>query len=217
MSKKIPYLEVKKQLPFLIPEQYNDAMSYQELLYAVIDVVNEQIEEINKIPSEILKTVNDEFNKLIDDGTFSTIISEQIISDINNRIDANETNISNLNENVSTLNNNFTQFKTKIEPEVSRAQATANSALEKVRYEEVEFTGNSVPALGTSVITGIYVGLSGYIPVSIMPYSVNEYGSGMQYTPVIVSNTQCAIFVKNHNANLAYVARGSVRVMYIKS
>ena len=44
MSKKIPYLEVKKQLPFLIPEQYNDAMSYQELLYAVIDVVNEQIE-----------------------------------------------------------------------------------------------------------------------------------------------------------------------------
>lgn len=201
---------IKNCLNFILPLVYDESLSYYENLAVVTGKINELIEEINKTPSEILKTVNDELNKLIDDGTFSTIISEQILSDINNRIDANETNISN-------LNNNFTQFKTKIEPEVSRAQATANSALEKVRYEEVEFTGNSVPALGTTVITGIYVGLSGYIPVSIIPYSVNEYGSGMQYNPVIVSNTQCAIFVKNNNGNNAYVARGSVRVMYIKS
>ena len=214
---KIDELKVKGCLPYVLPAVYDDALSYVELLYIISDKINELIFNNNKIPSEILKTVNDELNKLIDDGTFSTIISEQILSDINNRIDANETNISNLNENVSTLNNNFTQFKTKIEPEVSRAQATANSALEKVRYGEVEFTGNSVPALGTTIITGVYVGLSGYIPVSIMPYQVNEYGSGMQYNPVIVSNTQCAIFVKNNNGNQAYVARGSVRVMYIKS
>lgn len=214
---KIDELKVKGCLPYVLPAVYDDALSYVELLYIISDKINELIFNNNKIPSEILKTVNDELNKLIDDGTFSTIISEQILSDINNRIDANETNISNLNENVSTLNNNFTQFKTKIEPKVSEAQATANSALEKVRYGEVEFTGNSVPALGTTIITGIYVGLSGYIPVSIMPYSVNEYGSGMQYNPVIVSNTQCAIFVKNNNGSQAYVARGSVRVMYIKS
>ena len=214
---KIDELKVKGCLPYVLPAVYDDALSYVELLYIISDKINELIFNNNKIPSEILKTVNDELNKRIDDGTFSTIISEQILSDINNRIDANETNISNLNENVSTLNNNFTQFKTKIEPEVSTAQATANSALEKIRYGEVEFTGNNIPALGTAIITGVYVGLSGYIPVSIMPYQVNEYGSGMQYNPVIVSNTQCAIFVKNNNGSKAYVARGSVRVMYIKS
>lgn len=86
MTKKIPYLEVKKQLPFLIPEQYNDAMSYQELLYAVIDIVNQMSENVNDIGETVKKDVAAAIQGLIDDGTLSDIINKQLFAEIDAKI-----------------------------------------------------------------------------------------------------------------------------------
>lgn len=99
--KNLSYLEIKKQLPFLIPEQYNDAMSYQELLYAVISLVNEMVENINEIPDTIETDVTTEIQKLIDDGTIKGLINEQIFSDLNAKINNLDATVT---ANYNTLN-----------------------------------------------------------------------------------------------------------------
>lgn len=85
--KKIPYLEIKKQLSFLIPEQYNDAMSYQELLYSVINLINEMAENINEIPNTIEDDVKAEIDKLVADGTLENMINQTIFNDLNKKVD----------------------------------------------------------------------------------------------------------------------------------
>lgn len=94
----IDNLNVKYNIPFLIPEQYNDAMSNLELLYAVIDKLNAVIDSVNSVPDEIVAEVNKQVNKLIESGFFDTKISEIVdehIAELNNKIDANTNAITN--------------------------------------------------------------------------------------------------------------------------
>lgn len=94
----IDKLNVKFNIPFLIPEQYNDAMSYQELLYAVIDKLNTVINSVNSVPDEIVAEVNKQVNQLIESGFFDTKISalvDEHVADLTNKIDKNANDIAN--------------------------------------------------------------------------------------------------------------------------
>lgn len=94
----IDNLNVKYNIPFLIPEQYNDAMSYQELLYAVIDKLNAVIDSVNSVPDEIATDVNKQLTEIIDSGFFDKKITDIInaqIDDINAKINENAVNIAN--------------------------------------------------------------------------------------------------------------------------
>ena len=94
----IDNLNVKYNIPFLIPEQYNDAMSNLELLYAVIDKLNAVIDSVNSVPDEIVAEVNKQINQLIDSGFFDTKISELVdehVTELNNKIDSNTNAITN--------------------------------------------------------------------------------------------------------------------------
>lgn len=94
----IDNLNVKFNIPFLIPEQYNDAMSYQELLYAVIDKLNTVINSVNSVPDEIVKEVTKQVNHLIESGFFDRKIDDIVntkLAEVNAKIDKNTNDIAN--------------------------------------------------------------------------------------------------------------------------
>ena len=118
MAKKIPYLEVKKQLPFLIPEQYNDAMSYQELLYAVIDVVNQMAENVNGLDAAIKEDVSAEINKLINDGTLENIINNEAFGNLEQQINTVSAEVTDINtrleQQINTVSGEVTDINTSL-------------------------------------------------------------------------------------------------------
>lgn len=84
----IDNLNVKYNIPFLIPEQYNDAMSYQELLYAVIDKLNAVIDSVNSVPDEIATDVNKQLTEIIDSGLFDEKITRDVTRQLTEIIDS---------------------------------------------------------------------------------------------------------------------------------
>ena len=82
----IDNLNVKCNIPFLIPEQYNDAMSYQELLYSILNAVNNCIDVVNKLPDDVREEVNKQLSAMISDGTLADLINDTIFNELNNKI-----------------------------------------------------------------------------------------------------------------------------------
>ena len=132
--KNLTYLEIKKQLPFLIPEQYNDAMSYQELLYAVISLVNEMVENINEIPDTIEADVTTEIQKLIDDGTIKGLINEQIFADLNTKINDNYTT---LDEKITTNYNTLSAADAATNTKVDNNNSAVNLKIDNIAGDYV--------------------------------------------------------------------------------
>lgn len=97
------------------------------------------------------------------------------------------------------------------------AQQSAAAAANQVAYADFTFTGNSVPANGSSVVMAFSIAKTGYTAIGVTMYAASQYGNGMAYIPVMPDATHCAIFVKNYNGGSAYTASGKVRVAYKKN
>lgn len=67
------------------------------------------------------------------------------------------------------------------------------------------------------MITNISIGCDGYKPISVTAFNCSDYGNGVAYIPVLVSDTKCAVFVHNYNGGSSYTAKGSLRIEYIKT
>ena len=131
----IDNLNVKCNIPFLIPEQYNDSMSYQELLYSILNAVNNCIDMVNKLPDNIQEEVNKQLSAMISDGTLADLINDTIVNELNIKINNlteetnnNSSDISKLKTDMSSANNNITQNTNKI----SALQSDMSSANNKI-------------------------------------------------------------------------------------
>ena len=124
----IDNLNVKCNIPFLIPEQYNDAMSYQELLYSILNAVNNCIDVVNKLPDNVREEVTKQLSAMISDGTIADLINDTIFNELNrkindltekttnntNAITKNSNDISALQTDMESANDNIAQNTTDI-------------------------------------------------------------------------------------------------------
>lgn len=103
---------------------------------------------------------------------------------------------------------------TNVQGAIDEVQGNVNN---KLIYKDISFTGNSVPANGNHVITNISIVHNGYKPISVTAFDCSDYGNGMAYIPILLSDTKCAVFVHNYNGGASYTAKGSLRIGYIKT
>lgn len=87
---------------------------------------------------------------------------------------------------------------------------------QEIKYKDKSFSGSSVAANGNTLIMGIALQETGYTPFSMTAYNCNEFGNGMAYIPIFVSNTQAAVFVHNYNGGKAFSPSGKLRIGYLK-
>lgn len=109
MISQMKELCIRGCVPYIIPLVYDETLTYLEILYATTAKINELINNNNQLDATIISMVNDEIQKRIDDGTFANIISEQILNDLNVKIDTNTQNISNLTTELSKTNQNVAE------------------------------------------------------------------------------------------------------------
>lgn len=87
MTVKIENLEYWTQR--VLPQVYDDSLSFQELLYKVVAKLNEVIGETNAYFDKDLKVyVGEILQGWYDDGTLASIINQDVFTDINSRLDS---------------------------------------------------------------------------------------------------------------------------------
>lgn len=100
-----------------IPLAFDDSMSYYETLCSLLDYLKTTTEVVNNnadLIAELESFVNNYFNDLdvqeeinnkldsfVTDGTFATILNQELLQDINNRVLQNSVDIGAINENLS--------------------------------------------------------------------------------------------------------------------
>ena len=136
----IDNLNVKCNIPFLIPEQYNDAISYQELLYSILNSVNNCIDVVNKLPDNVREEVIKQLNNLISNGTIADLINDTIFNELNNKINALAEKTTN-NTNAITKNSN----------DISALQTSMSSATENIEQNTSDI--NNVKSKQTATLS----------------------------------------------------------------
>ena len=154
----IDNLNVKCNIPFLIPEQYNDAISYQELLYSILNSVNNCIDVVNKLPDNVREEVIKQLNNLISNGTIADLINDTIFNELNNKINAlaekttNNTNAITKNSNdISALQSSTTAAITKNSNDISALQTSMSSATENIEQNTSDI--NNVKSKQTATLS----------------------------------------------------------------
>ena len=154
----IDNLNVKCNIPFLIPEQYNDSMSYQELLYSILNAVNNCIDAINKLPDDVKIEVSRQLSELITDGTIADLINETIFNELNIKIDdltlktTNNTKAITKNSNdISALQSSTSAAITKNSNDISALQTSMSSATENIEQNTSDI--NNVKSKQTATLS----------------------------------------------------------------
>ena len=154
----IDNLNVKYNIPFLIPEQYNDAMSYQELLYSILNSVNNCIDVVNKLPDNVREEVNKQLSAMLSDGTIADLINDTIFNELNNKINnltektTNNTKAITKNSNdISALQSSTTAAITKNSNDISALQTSLSSATENIEQNTSDI--NNVKSKQTATLS----------------------------------------------------------------
>lgn len=154
----IDNLNVKCNIPFLIPEQYNDAMSYQELLYAILNSVNNCIDVVNKLPDNVREEVNKQLSGMIEDGTLADLINDTIFNELNRKINdltektTNNTIAITKNKNdILALQNSTSAAITENSNDISALQTSMSSATENIEQNTNDI--NNVKSKQTATLS----------------------------------------------------------------
>lgn len=92
----------------ILPQVYGDELSYYELLNKVVEklnamgiTVNELIDYVNTYfdSKDWQQMVNDKLDQMVQDGTLSNIINQQIFSELNSKVTENTDSINSLRAN----------------------------------------------------------------------------------------------------------------------
>lgn len=154
----IDNLNVKYNIPFLIPEQYNDAMSYQELLYSILNSVNNCIDAVNKLPDNVRAEVIKQLNVMISDGTIADLINDTIFNELNRKINdltektTNNTNAIAKNSNdISALQSSTAAAITKNSNDITALETSMSSASENIERNTSDI--NNVKSKQTATLS----------------------------------------------------------------
>lgn len=95
--------ELRYWVQKVLPLVYDDSLSYYELLAKVVSKVNELVGETNALNATIERDVEEIMNAWLEDGTFEELINQTVLGDLNDRITQSESDIDNLQDDVSAL------------------------------------------------------------------------------------------------------------------
>ena len=158
------------------------ALTETEIIMKVLEKLNLVILNFNNLESQTLnniKTLDKQVNyyldsgmkielgkkldEMVNDGTFSSIINQQIFDDLNNQILENNDNISALESKVDTNKQLFDNFKNSVEEFIqayNEYKQTLDTTISEVQeIKEMNNTVNNVDDLRAAMLTGgtIYV------------------------------------------------------------
>lgn len=136
----------KMMCRFVLPLVYDDELSYYEAICKLREKVNEVIENNNNITEDVKnlyeyvnhyfdnldvrQEIEDEFNKLVSDGTFEEMINQDIFGELNTKVDKNTQDIATANQNISNNTANITKANQAIAKNTSDI-TIANQAIAK--------------------------------------------------------------------------------------
>ena len=158
----------------VLPLVYDDSLSYYELLCKVVAKLNEVISNENELneafqqlkewienwvdTQDFQKMIDDKLDEMVKDGTFDKLINQEIFGDLNEKVNNNTTNITNLTTKVNQNTTDVSGLKTRMNGAESDITAQGNRIS---KLEGLWLNGKSAVFFGDSLTYGELVGTGG--------------------------------------------------------
>ena len=116
--------------------------------YTILELVNalrSNVKEINKILDNLDEEIKEEVQRLIDDGTLGRLINEELLGEIDSKVDSLDSKVDGLDSKVDGLDSKIDRLDSRVD-ELAETQTQTNAQLYD-KIQEVASTGTTTEVL----------------------------------------------------------------------